>query len=346
MGADIGALVEGKKVSLNEISGKSFAVDAYNAIYQFLSSTRQADGTPLMDSSGRVTGHLAGLFYRNSKLLENGIKVAYVFDGKPPVFKQKTIDERQRVKEEAEENWRSALEKGDLEGAKKYAQGTSRLTREMISDSKKLLTCMGIPVVEAPSEGEAQASEMAIEGSVYAVASQDGDSLLFGAPRLLKNLSITGRRKIPRKNEYVLVEPELVELEEVLSRNKLTREKLIWLGILVGTDFNAGIRGIGVKKGLKIVQENSSLERIKKYIEIELKAEFKEDIFAVEKFFLEPPVQKGIEIKFGVADKEKLEEILCRGHDFSPERVGKTVDSLIKKQEEKGKQSGLTGWFQ
>ncbi|MEM2963098.1 MAG: flap endonuclease-1 [Candidatus Anstonellales archaeon] len=346
MGAEIGQLIEGRKVSLNEISGRIFAVDAYNAIYQFLSSTRQADGTPLMNSEGKVTGHLAGIFYRNSKLIENGIRVVYVFDGRPPDFKERTMEERRKVREEAEENWKDAIERGEVDEARKYAQAANELTKEMVEDSKKLLEYMGIPFIQAPSEGEAQAAEMARNGLVYAVASQDADSLLFGAPRLLRNLSITGRRKVPRKDEYVLVEPEVVELEEILRKNGLSRKKLIWLGILVGTDFNKGIKGIGVKKGLKIVRQSESLEKVKTYVERELKASFDEDVFAIENFFLNPPVIKEIELKFGVADRDNLEKFLCEKHDFSPERVRKTAESLIKSQQIKGKQTELSGWFE
>jgi len=345
MGADIGGIAEGKIIPISELGGKTFAVDAYNTIYQFLSSIRQPDGTPLMDFKGRVTGHLAGVFYRNAKLIANGIRVAYVFDGKPPSFKAGTIDERQKVKEESEEKWRDALKEGDMEGARKYAQGTSRLTREMVEEAKKLLELMGIPVVQAPSEGEAQAAELAREGEVYAAASQDMDALLFGAPRLLRNLSITGKRKIPRRDEYVNVEPQLIELKEVLAAHMISREQLIWLGILAGTDFNKGIRGIGVKKGLKIVLGKKNLAEVEKFVKSELKAEFEEDIYAVEKFFLEPPVEHGVKVKFGTADVEGLGKFLCDEHDFSHERVDKTVHGLFASQSVKGKQKGLEEWF-
>ncbi|MEK7256520.1 MAG: flap endonuclease-1, partial [Bacteroidota bacterium] len=258
MGVDLGELPK-MPVKIPDLAGKTFAVDAFNAIYQFLSSIRQPDGTPLMDSHGSTTGHLAGIFYRNAKLLESGIRPIYVFDGKPPGEKGNVLAERSERKKAAEAAWKSALEKGNLAEARKAAQATSRLTPEMAKESKELLELMGIPVVESPSEGEAQAAQMAIEGTADAVASQDMDCLLFGAPMLLRNLSIGGRRKLPGKNEYVDVEPEFIALESVLSSLALSRQQLIWMGMLVGTDFDEGVRGIGPKKAIKIVRESKSL---------------------------------------------------------------------------------------
>lgn len=341
----MGDLAAKQPAPLDTLSGKIFAVDAYNTIYQFLSSIRQQDGTPLMDSKGRVTGHLAGLFYRNANLLEKGVKLVYVFDGEPPEFKKNTLRERAAVKEKAEANFLDAKEKGDIEAMKKYAQATSRLTKEMVGESKELLSAMGIPAIQAPSEGEAQAAEMAREGKVYAAASQDYDALLFGSPLLLKNLSITGRRKVPRKNEYVTIEPELISLEETLRANGLSREQLILLGILVGTDFNEGVKGIGPKKALKIVKEHKKLEDVAGYAKNELKYEFPEDVGKVEQFFLHPPVEKNVKISFSLPDKGKIASFLCDEHDFSSGRVDQTCGNLVKALSEKGKQSDLGKWF-
>jgi flap endonuclease-1 len=345
MGVNLGDLAVSTPMPVETLSGKIFAVDAYNTIYQFLSSIRQQDGTPLMDSKGKVTGHLSGLFYRNANLLEKGVKLVYVFDGTPPEFKKKTIAARAAIKVRAEENYADAKERGDEEAMKRYAQATSRLTKEMVEESKRLLTYMGIPVIQAPSEGEAQASELAREGKVFAAASQDFDALLFGAPLLLKNLSITGRRKVPRKNEYIMIEPELISLEETLKASGLTREQLILLGILVGTDFNEGVKGIGPKKGLKIVKEHKKLADIVRYAKNELKYEFPEDVEEIEQFFLHPPVEKNVGISFSLPDKRELVSILCDEHDFSGERVANTVENLVKVLSEKGKQSDLGKWF-
>jgi len=340
MGVDLGDVPK-KAVALTDLSGKRFAVDAYNAIYQFLSSIRQPDGTPLMDFKGNVTGHLTGIFYRNARLLENGIRPIYVFDGKPPGFKSDVLEERSERKKEAEAKWKAALEKGNLEEAKKAAQATSRLTPKMAGEAKELLTYMGIPVVDAPSEGEAQASQMVIEGTADAVASQDMDCLLFGAPLLLRNLSIGGRRKIPGRNEYVDVEPEFIALKDALHALAISREQLIWMGILVGTDFDEGVKGIGPKKALKIVKESKSLK------EAAEKADAMGDLQlfeSVEHFFLHPPVQKNVKVKFGKMDCDKLTRFLCGEHDFSEERVRRTCENVEKKMDEVGAQTKLGSW--
>jgi len=340
MGVDLGEVPK-RAVALSDLSGKRFAVDAYNAIYQFLSSIRQPDGTPLMDSSGNVTAHLAGIFYRNARLLENGVRPLYVFDGKPPEFKSGVIAERAGRKAEAEAAWKAALEKGDMANAKKFAQATSRLTPKMVEESKELLRCMGIPVVEAPSEGEAQASQLVIEGAADAVASQDMDCLLFGAPLLLRNLSVGGRRKMPGRNDYVEVEPEFIELQSALDTLSVSRQQIVWMGILIGTDFDDGVKGIGPKKALKIVRECKSLreaaEKAGALSELEL-------FESVEHFFLSPPVEKGAKVQAEKMDKEKLVGFLCGKHDFSEERVRRTCGAAEKAMRETGAQTRLGSW--
>jgi flap endonuclease-1 len=340
MGVDLGE-VGRRAVALSDLSGKKFAVDAYNTIYQFLSSIRQPDGTPLQDFRGNITAHLAGIFYRNARLLENGIRPIYVFDGKPPDFKSAVLGERSERKLEAEANWKAALEKGDLANAKKFAQATSRLTRPMVEESKELLRCMGIPVVEAPSEGEAQASQMVIEGTADAVASQDMDCLLFGAPLLLRNLSVSGKRKLPGKSEYIEVEPEYIELSSVLQELCITRQQLVWMGILIGTDFDEGVKGIGPKKALKLVLGCKSLAEAAQKAGAEGELALFE---SVEHFFLNPPVETGVRVEFGKLDAEKIARFLVDRHDFSEERVKRTCNAAEKSMKETGAQTRLGSW--
>ena len=340
MGVDLGDVPK-KAVALSDLSGKRFAVDAYNAIYQFLSSIRQPDGTPLKDFNGNITAHLTGIFYRNARLLENGIRPIYVFDGKPPEFKSDVISERAGRKAEAEAAWKNALEKGDMIAAKKYAQASSRLTHAMVEESKTLLRAMGIPVVEAPSEGEAQASQLVIEGAADAAASQDMDCLLFGAPLLLRNLSVGGRRKLPGRNDYVDIEPEFIELQTALDTLGVSRQQLVWMGILIGTDFDEGVKGIGPKKALKIVRECKTLrEAAEKAGAVDEMALFE----AVEHFFLSPPVDKGVKVQAEKMDKEKIVKFLCGKHDFSEERVSRTCAAAEKSMKETGAQTRLGSW--
>ncbi|WP_461864882.1 flap endonuclease-1 [Thermococcus sp.] len=338
MGVQIGELIPRREIELENLYGKKVSIDAFNAIYQFLSTIRQRDGTPLMDSRGRITSHLSGLFYRTINLMEAGIKPAYVFDGEPPEFKKKELERRKEVREEAEEKWEEALARGDLEEAKKYAQRASRVNEQLISDAKQLLGLMGIPVIQAPSEGEAQAAYMAMKRKTYASASQDYDSLLFGAPRLVRNLTITGRRKLPGKDVYVEVKPELINLDEALKKLGIDREKLIEMAILVGTDYNpGGIKGIGPKKALEIVKHSKDpLKKYQKGSEV--------DLYAIKEFFLNPPVTDEFRLEWKMPDEEGIIRFLCDEHDFSESRVRNGLERL-KKAIKAGRQATLESWF-
>lgn len=341
MGVAIGEIVPRHETGFDELKAKRIALDAYNALYQFLSAIRQPDGTPLLDSRGRVTSHLSGLFYRTVKLVEMGIQPVYVFDGRPPEMKRKTIEKRREAREAAQRKWEEALKKGELEEARKYAQAAHRLTEDMVKDSKDLLTAMGIPWVQAPSEGEAQAAYMASKGDVWASGSQDYDSLLFGATRLVRNLAVVGKRKLPGKDVYVDVLPERVELKEVLETLGIDRRKLVWIGILVGTDFNEKVPGVGPKRALALVKEYDSLDEIFKVLGYRPNYDWR----AVERIFLEPEVTDDYKIEFRMPDRERVMEILVEEHDFSPERVERALKRLEDASPASGAQTSLDAWF-
>ncbi len=334
-----------KSVDLPALRGKIIAIDAYNALYQFLTAIRQPDGTPLMDSKGRVTSHLSGLFYRTINIIEHGLKPVYVFDGKPPEIKAIEIARRKKVKEEAVRKYEEALAKGDLEAAKRYAQMSSKLTEDMVADAKKLLDVMGIPWVQAEAEGEAQAAYLSKKGDAWAAASQDYDSLLFGAPRLVRNLTITGRRKLPRKDVYIEIKPEIIELNELLKALGITREQLIDIAILLGTDYNPeGVKGIGPKRALTLIKTYGSLERVLKIIP---KAEFPVDPLKIREYFLKPPINQNYKIEWREPDEKGIIEFLCGERDFSETRVKNAIERLKKAYREhiKGRQLGLELWF-
>jgi len=340
MGVALGDLVKGRTLELEDLGGKVIGIDAFNALYQFISIIRQKPtGEPLRDSKGRITSHLSGLFYRTINMIEAGIRPVFVFDGKPPEFKRKEIEERIRTREEAEQKWKEAIESGRLEEAFIYAQASARLTDEMAEDAKKLLDYMGIPWIQAPSEGEAQLAVMCRDGMIFASASQDYDSLLFGSTRLVRNLSITGRRKLPRKEVYVEIKPELIELERILSDLGITREQLILIGMLVGTDFNAGVERVGPKKALKLVKEHKDLDELMR----KLGWEEEVDLHKVFEFFLDPPSIKVPPLKWKSPNREKLLELMVEEHDFSRERVEKALDKLEKAME-RSSQRSLASW--
>ena len=337
MGVDISSLLVKKPITLKDLTGRRIAVDAMNVLYQFLTIIRQPDGTPLRDSKGRVTSHLSGLFYRTLRMLENDIKPVYVFDGVPPKFKSATAAQRREARQEAQEKHKEALEKGDLENARKYAVMGTSMTDQIIDDSKALLEAMGVPYVNAPSEGEAQASFMAARNDVWAVSSQDYDCMLFGTPRLLRNVAAGSKRKLPGKKVYADVEPEIIELNESLKALGIDREQLVTLGILIGTDFNpGGFTGIGPKKALARVKEKKTLARSLEGLEWVWEPSPQE----IMDFFLNPPVVR-TELKWREPDKDELMRILVEEHEFGRERI----ESAIKKLEaSRSAQSRLDKW--
>ena len=247
MGVKFKDIVSPEEISLKDLEGRTVAIDAYNTIYQFLSGIRQRDGSPLMDQNGNVTSHLSGILYRTASIVDKGIKPIYVFDGDSSEYKAKTIEQRRAIKEEAMEKWEEAKAAGNIEEARKFAIRTSRMSPYILESSKKLLDYMGIPYVQAEGEGEAQGAYMVEQGDAWAVASQDYDCLLFGAPRIVRNLTLSGG----------LSNLEYLELEKVLNEIDLTREQLIDVALMVGTDFNEGIHGIGAKTGLKLIRNNT-----------------------------------------------------------------------------------------
>lgn len=322
MGVDLKDIVITEKIGIESLRNKVIGIDAFNAIYQFLSTIRQYDGSSLKDSHGNVTSHLSGLFYRTIKLMKFGIKPVYVFDGTPPELKFKTLERRSILKEIAKEKYIEAIEKGNFEDAKKFAKRTSKITEDMIEESKLLLESMGIPCVQAPSEGEMQCAYMNKKNDIFATATQDYDALLFGAPRVIRNLTFSGEKEL-----------ELIKLEDVLKNLGITHEQLVEIGILVGTDFNEGIKGIGPKTAYKKVKNN------------EIKnMQFDFDFESVKKIFLNLNFTDNYKINFKEVDEEKVIEILCKNHDFSIDRVKKGINELKLSYAEK-KQKGLEEWF-
>ncbi|CAC12164.1 DNA repair protein RAD2 related protein [Thermoplasma acidophilum] len=322
MGTDISDIVVSHETSLKDQGNQTFSIDTYNILYQLLSNVRQYDGMPLMDSHGNVTSHLYGIFYRTINLLENRIRPVYVFDGKPSPLKNRTISERQMMKEKAKAELEEAIERGE-EDLRQYYSRINYITPQIVDDTKKLLDYMGIPYVDAPSEGEAQASYMT-KKNVDGVISQDYDCLLFGARKILRNFAIYGRRKVPRKNIYKTVYPEYIILDEVLSANQINQDQLIGIGILVGTDFNEGIKGIGAKKALALIKKEGDIKSVLKHIGKNI-----ENLDEIIDFFKNPPVVD-YDFKFRKPDTDAIEHFLCDEHDFSRERIRDHLESLRK----------------
>ena len=324
MGVDISPLFRRETISLDDLHDRIIVIDAYNVLHQFLASIRQRDGTPLKDSKGQITSHLSGLFQRTANLVEAKIKPVYSFDGQPHILKAKTLEERMKRKELAEKEYLEALKAGDLVKARSKAQQTGRLTDEMIDESKELLDALGIPYVQAPSEGEAQACHMVKKGDAYAVGSQDYDCLLVGVPVLIRNLTSSGRRKLPGKEAYAKVNIKQINLESNLKALEIKHEQLVDMAILIGTDFNDGIHGIGPKKSLKLIKEHKKIEKVLEQNDFK-DAPSNDTIKEIRKIFLKPDVTDDYNLKWDNVNNESVIKILHDKHQFSIDRIQQTL---------------------
>ncbi|MFH2112224.1 MAG: flap endonuclease-1 [Candidatus Bathyarchaeota archaeon] len=338
MGVPLTPIIVKKTLTLGDLKGRSFAVDAFNVLHQFLALIRTRDGTPLMDRDGRVTSHLVGLAFRTTRLISDyGMRLVFVFDGRPPALKSGEVEKRREARRKAEHEYQEALSRGDVAEAYSKAVMTGRLTSEALGDAKRLLTLLGIPWVQAPGEGEAQAAYMARVGHVWASNSRDYDSLLFGTPRLVRYLTIGGEEWLPSKGRARKLEPELIDLETLLGHLEITREQLIDLSILVGTDFNLGVKGIGPKTALKLIRKHGSLEALPEEILERVPPQYNE----VRSTYLEPDVTAEYIVRPGKLQEEELRAFLCDERSFSMDRV----DTLIERMRQAGRQRSLSDYI-
>ena len=327
MGVKLKDIVEPESISFNDLEGRTVSIDAFNTLFQFLSTIRQRDGRPLTDENGNITSHLSGILYRNSSMIEKDIKPIYIFDGQAPELKSETQAKRREIRDEAEKIYKDALAKGDTEKARKFAMRSSKLSPEIIESSKKLLTLMGIPYIDAKGEGEAQAAYLVQNGDAYAVASQDYDCLLFGAKRVVRNLAVNSN----------LGNLEYYQLNKVLKELNVTREELVDMGILIGTDFCDGLKGVGAKTALKLAHKGQLKEKI-----AELQKQSSHDLDEVREIFLNHNVNTDYKIKWEKPNKDKIIEFLCYEHGFSEDRVSKASDKLKNLNSSQG---SLDAWF-
>jgi len=344
MGVALKELIAAKEVGISDLSGKILVVDSYNLLYQFLTTIRGVDGALLVDSKGEVTSHLVGLFSRTAKLMQHGLKLAFVFDGTAPKLKKEERERRKGMKIEAEKAYNQAKKKKDIDEMKKYASRTTRLTPKLVDEAKELITALGLPIVQAPSEGEAQAAKIVEMGDAYAIVSQDFDSLIHGATKLVRNLSIAGKRKKTNKLSYETIKPEIINLSDNLNNLGIDQNQLIVLSMLVGTDYNiGGVKGLGPKKSLDLVKKHKN-----NFDDLFEEAKWGDhfDFPWTEVYYLikKMPVSEKYSLEWNDVDQEKLIKLLVDKHDFSEERVNNTLKKLMEEKESK-KQKGLGDFF-
>src|SRR5438128_6998311 len=325
MGVRLTPIVVRHPTTLEALRGRTIAVDGNLELYQFLSVMRTRDGTPLKDSRGRITSHLNGLIFRTTRLIgDHGIRPVFVFDGPPPDLKRDEIRRRRESREKSETEYHAALASGDMATAWSKAVMSSRLTRAMVEEAKTLLALLGIPWIQAPSEGEAQAAFLAIRGDAWAAGSKDYDSLLFGAPRIVRFLAVASTEFLPSRGRSRAVPPETIDLEENLSKLGLTRDQLIDVALLVGTDFNQGVKGIGPKTAVKRIREWGSLDAAPS----EIRAQLPETLDAIRAFFRDPPVTTEAVPPAGRVNPEGVIRFLSDERDFSRARVESVLERM------------------
>lgn len=344
MGVAISDLLKVKETSIDQLQGKVVAVDAMNMLYQFVTTIRQQDGTPLKDSKGNITSHLTGLFARTTRMLQKGLKLVFVFDGEMPALKAAERARRNEAKEKAHEQFREASASKDIAQMSKLAKRTAKISSEMIAESKELLLALGIPVIQAPSEGEAQAAYMVAKGDADFVASQDIDCLIYGSPIMVRNLGLSPKRKKINALTYKTIQPEIITLKEVLKDLDISLDQLRALAMLVGTDFNiGGVKGLGPKKGLALVKKfgnNFSALFNEVNFEEECAVNWK-DVFET---IAQMPTTEEYTLTWQPINKEHIINLLVTEHDFSTERVTNALEEL-EKAKKKSQQTDLGNYF-
>ncbi len=346
MGVAIGSLIEDckKKIELSDFKGKRFGFDAYNMLFQFVTTIRGIDGEPLKNENGEITSHYSGIFYRISNVLNAGINPVFVYDGVSHELKAKTKQDRRDRRKLAKEKLDKAIEEEDFENISKLSRQAITIDYKIIEQSKELLEAMGVPCFTAPGEAEAQISYMTSIGQTDYTVSQDFDCLLFGSPNLLKNIGVTGKKKVPFKKIYIDVYPYMIETSCVMEKLNITREKLIWMSLLIGTDFNDKIEGIGPKTALKLVQENNSFEDILKQLK-EKNKEINFDYQEVMDIFMKPDIEKNPSYNKPIFDRQKIEHTLIDKANFDEKRTRNYLEEFEKKRNEVDKQKTLRKWF-
>ncbi|KAF2863051.1 flap endonuclease 1 [Piedraia hortae CBS 480.64] len=320
--------------------GRKVAIDASMSLYSFLIAVRSG-GEQLMSESGETTSHLMGMFYRTLRIVDNGIKPLYVFDGAPPKLKSGELAKRFQRKSEAQESHEEAKETGTAEEVEKFSRRTVRVTKEHNAEAQRLLKLMGVPYLIAPTEAEAQCAELARAGKVYAAASEDMDTLTFNAPVLLRKLTFSEQRKEPIQE---------IHLEKVLEGLQMERDQFIDLCILLGCDYVDPVKGIGPKVALSLIKEYKTLEAVVEHIRKNTKYTLPDDwpYQEARQLFLEPDVRKAsdpeCDFKWENPDVDGLVKFLVEEKGFSEDRV-RNAAARLQKNLKSSQQSRLEGFF-
>ncbi|MDY6817199.1 MAG: flap endonuclease-1 [Halobacteriales archaeon] len=273
-----------RSLPLADLAGETVAVDAHNWLYKYLTTTvKFTDESTYTTADGQEVANLIGIVQGLPKFLEHDITPVFVFDGVPTDLKADEIEERREAREQAQARLKDARERGDAVEIARLESRTQRLTDVIHETTRGLLSRLDIPIVEAPAEGEAQAAYMARhDESIDYAGSDDYDTLLFGAPLTLRQLTSAG-------------DPEVMDLAATLDAHDITWEQLVDVGILCGTDFNEGVTGIGPKTALKLIDEHGDLWSV-----LEAEGATIDHADRVRELFLQPTVSEGYTIDLAI----------------------------------------------
>lgn len=312
------------------------AIDASMSLYSFLISIRTdvVESAQLKNSEGKVTSHLSGMFYRTINLLENGIKPVFVFDGKPPELKQHVLKQRGARREKAESQLKDALKEQDKTEILKMEKRLVKVKAEETEETMLLLKLMGVPVIQAPCEAEAQCAFMCKTSKVYGVATEDMDALTFGCPILLRNVFA------PAKKAKTIVQ---YDLETLLSRLELTMEQFIDLCILCGCDYTEKIKGVGPHRALELIRKHKNVEnilRLPKFSEEKDKVKYEE----AREMFKNHEVDKQIKLVWKPAKEDEIIDLMVNKNGFNLQRIQNGL-LRIKKATKKGGQTRMDSFF-
>ena len=319
MGCNLKDLVRPQSIDLNDLAGERVAVDVFLSAYQFITAMTSEDGRPL-SRDGKPVAHIMGFLDRATALLAAGIAPVFVFDGRPHILKQDTLNERRDRKKNAQIRWKVAIEEGDMKAAKKIGPQIAEYTREMVQETKDLFDTLGVAWIEAPMEAEGAAAVRARRGELHAVATQDWDALLYGSPIMIRNLMSHGTRKFGRT-----LTAEKIVLSDVLEEHEITQEQLVDLGIMIGTDFHPGFRGIGPKTGLKLIKAHGTLESV-----AEVKGHIvPENIDDIRELFHNHPIHTDVNLpETGRAVEEQIRRFVQKERGFSENRTERALERL------------------
>jgi flap endonuclease-1 len=334
-----GAMIDG---DIKNQFGRKVAIDASMSIYSFLIAVR-SEGQVLMNESGETTSHLMGMFYRTLRIVDNGIKPLYVFDGAPPKLKSGELAKRFQRKAAAQEAHEEAKETGTAEEVERFARRQVRVTKEHNAECKLLLKLMGIPYIDAPTEAEAQCAVLARAGKVYAAASEDMDTLTFNTPILLRHLTFSEQQKMPVQE---------IHLDKVLEGLGMDMPQFIDLCILLGCDYLDPIPKVGPGTAYSLMKEHKSLDAVVAFMRKDPKQRYvlPEDwpYQDARLLFLEPDVAPATapecDFKWEQPDVDGLVKFLVEEKGFSEDRVRSGAERL-KKGLRSGQQSRLEGFF-